>query len=358
VSGSGAVVFDRVSKRYGAVTAVDTVSFEIAAGTLVTLLGPSGCGKTTTLRLIAGLEQASSGRILIGGAEVTARSPAERDVSMVFQSYALFPHLSVLDNVCYGLRSSRVPKRQAAEQARTKLDLVGLTGLEDRLPSELSGGQQQRVALARAMVLEPKVLLFDEPLSNLDARLRRRVRDEIRSLQQSLGLTVVYVTHDQSEALAISDRIIVMNNARIAQDGTPRALYEAPADRFVVNFMGEASILPVEVAGLDGDTAIVRFGEVTLSLPRRGLGIGKAELAIRPHAVCLSRYMGASDGPRGTIRRAVYGGDHMEYDVTVSEFTWTLFVVDSHVSAPFAEGDEVCVTFSPTGLALLPASRT
>src|SRR5258708_4339265 len=180
MSGSVAVVFDRVSKRYGAMTAVDEVSFEIEAGTLVTLLGPSGCGKTTTLRLIAGLEQADSGRILIGGLDVTARSPAQRDVSMVFQSYALFPHLSVLDNVCYGLRSTRVPKREAAEQARARLDLVGLTGLEDRLPSELSGGQQQRVALARAMVLEPKVLLFDEPLSNLDARLRRRVRDDIR----------------------------------------------------------------------------------------------------------------------------------------------------------------------------------
>jgi iron(III) transport system ATP-binding protein len=358
VNRSGAVVFDRVSKRYGSVTAVDMVSFEIAAGTLVTLLGPSGCGKTTTLRLIAGLEQTSSGHILIDGADVTARSPAERDVSMVFQSYALFPHLSVLDNVCYGLRSSRVPKRQAAERARVKLDLVGLTGLEDRLPSELSGGQQQRVALARAMVLEPKVLLFDEPLSNLDARLRRRVRDEIRSLQQSLGLTVVYVTHDQSEALAISDRIIVMNHARIAQDGTPRALYEAPADRFVVNFMGEASILPVEIAGLDGDAAIVRFGGITLSLPRRGLGIGKAELAIRPHAVCLSRYPGNGDGPRGTIRRAVYGGDHMEYDVAVSELTGSVFVVDTQVSTPFAEGDAVSVTFSPTGLSLLPASRT
>src|ERR1019366_7648009 len=169
-----AVVFDRVSKRYGAMTAVDNVSFEIAAGTLVTLLGPSGCGKTTTLRLIAGLEHANSGRILIGGIDVTALSPAERDVSMVFQSYALFPHLSVLDNVCYGLRSTHVPKRQAVEQAMARLDLVGLTGLEHRLPSELSGGQQQRVALARAMVLEPKVLLFDEPLSNLDARRHSR----------------------------------------------------------------------------------------------------------------------------------------------------------------------------------------
>jgi iron(III) transport system ATP-binding protein len=355
MSTSGAVVFDRVCKRYGAVTAVDTVSFELAAGTLVTLLGPSGCGKTTTLRLIAGLEQASSGRILIDGVDVTARSPAERDVSMVFQSYALFPHLSVLDNVCYGLRSSGLPRRRAAEQARAKLELVGLTGLEARLPSELSGGQQQRVALARAMVLEPKVLLFDEPLSNLDARLRRRVRDEIRSLQQMLGLTVVYVTHDQSEALAISDRIIVMSNARIAQDGTPRALYEAPADRFVVNFMGEASILPVDIVAIDGDRAIVRCGETTMSLPGRGLGIGKADLAIRPHAVQL--FPGSDGGDaRGTVRRAVYGGDHMEYDVLLQGYSEAVFVIDQNVSGPWAEGSDVSVRFSATGLSLLPVA--
>jgi iron(III) transport system ATP-binding protein len=351
---SGAVVFDRVSKRYGGVTAVNDVSFEIAAGTLVTLLGPSGCGKTTTLRLIAGLEQASAGRILIDGEDVTARSPAERDVSMVFQSYALFPHLNVLDNVCYGLRSSGMVKRRAVEQAKGKLDLVGLHGLEARLPSELSGGQQQRVALARAMVLEPKVLLFDEPLSNLDARLRRRVRDEIRALQQSLGLTVVYVTHDQSEALAISDRIIVMNQARIAQDGTPRGLYEAPADRFVVNFMGEASIVAVEIVAVDGDTATVRVGGTALSLPRGGAGIGAAELAIRPHAVRLLRDGdGAADALRGTIRRAVYGGDHMAYDVAVDGFVEPVFVTDREVSAPWPKGSRVGVILSESGLWLL-----
>jgi iron(III) transport system ATP-binding protein len=356
MSAATAVVFDRVTKRYGAMTAVDDVNFTIAAGTLVTLLGPSGCGKTTTLRLIAGLERANAGRILIGGSDVTALSPAERDVSMVFQSYALFPHLSVMDNVCYGLRSTRVPKRQAAEQAKVKLDLVGLTGLENRLPSELSGGQQQRVALARAMVLEPKVLLFDEPLSNLDARLRRRVRDEIRALQQDLGLTVVYVTHDQSEALAISDRIIVMNNARIAQDGSPRALYETPADRFVVNFMGEASILPVTIEAVDAGIARVRLGGIVLALPGRGLAAGPAELAIRPHAASLSGDAPGVDVPRGTIRRAVYGGDHMEYDVTLEGFSESLFVVDARVAMPFAPGDAVWVALSASGLALLPST--
>ena len=355
---SGGVVFQGVSKRYGGVTAVDTVDFDIAAGTLVTLLGPSGCGKTTTLRLIAGLEQASSGRILIDGIDVTAKSPGERDVSMVFQSYALFPHLKVLDNVCYGLRSSGVGRAQAAEQARATLNLVGLTGLEDRLPSELSGGQQQRVALARAMVLEPRVLLFDEPLSNLDARLRRHVRDEIRALQQSLGLTVVYVTHDQAEALAISDRIIVMNNAGIAQDGTPRELYETPADRFVANFMGEASILPVTIEVFDGDTAMVRLGATTLELPRRGLGTGAGALAIRPHSARLFAGPPEPNTLRGTIRRAVYGGDHMEYDVTIDGFSDSLFVVDTRVVTPFAAGAPVGIALTSVGVALLPRATS
>jgi iron(III) transport system ATP-binding protein len=344
------VVFEAVSKRYGEVTAVNNMSFAIAAGTLVTLLGPSGCGKTTTLRLIAGLERVSAGRILIEGVDVTAKAPGQRDVSMVFQSYALFPHLNVLDNVCYGLRSTGISRGRAAEQARATLSQVGLTGLETRLPGELSGGQQQRVALARAMVLKPRVLLFDEPLSNLDARLRRHVRDEIRGLQQSLDLTVVYVTHDQAEALAISDRIIVMNNARIAQDGSPRELYEAPLDRFVVNFMGEASILPVSITSVDGDVAVVRVGAILLALPRRGLNTGAAELAIRPHAVHLE---GTPTALCGTIHRTIYGGDHMEYDVALEGFSESLFVIDDRVAAPFAAGDAVGVTLAIEGLALL-----
>jgi iron(III) transport system ATP-binding protein len=331
MSNAGAISFQSVTKRYDAVTAVDAVSFDISPGTLVTLLGPSGCGKTTTLRLIAGLERASSGRILISGDDVTTKSPGERDVSMVFQSYALFPHLNVLDNVCYGLRSSGVAKRAASEQARGTLAQVGLTGLESRLPSELSGGQQQRVALARAMVLEPRVL------------------------QQSLGLTVVYVTHDQAEALAISDRIIVMNQARIAQDGSPRALYEAPADRFVVNFMGEASILPVEIEAVDDTTATIRIGGTTAALPRRGLGAGRADLAVRPHAV---RFVPGGERAgllRGTIRRAVYCGDHMEYDVMVEDFSTPVFVVDSNVADPPPAGATVGIELVMTGLSLVPA---
>ncbi|MEO7548312.1 MAG: ABC transporter ATP-binding protein, partial [Ramlibacter sp.] len=223
------IEFRNVSKRYGtepsSPLAVKGISFEVPAGTLTTILGPSGCGKTTTLRMIAGLESPTSGRILIQGKDVTTLGPAERNVSMMFQSYALFPHMNVRENVGYGLKMSGVPREPARARAIEALRSVGLVGYDDRLPSELSGGQQQRVALARALVLEPAVLLFDEPLSNLDARLRREMREEIRSLQQRLQLTVAYVTHDQSEALAVSDQIIVMNDGHIAQAGTPAELY-------------------------------------------------------------------------------------------------------------------------------------
>src|SRR5437762_11969476 len=234
------IEFRNATKRYGDVTAVSDISFHIAAGTLVTLLGPSGCGKTTTLRLIAGLELPTSGTIHIGDVDVTQTPAAERDVSMVFQSYALFPHMSVLENVRYGLIVSGMAKGKADERARTAMTTVGLAGYEGRQPSELSGGQQQRVAVARALVLEPSVLLFDEPLSNLDARLRRQMREEIRELQQKLRLTVVYVTHDQQEAMAVSDRIIVMNAGQIEQQGTPRNLYEQPATPFLARFMGDS----------------------------------------------------------------------------------------------------------------------
>ena len=234
---AAAVRFDTVSKHYGTVVAVDRVSFEVQAGALVTLLGPSGCGKTTTLRLIAGLEMPTSGSVFIDGDDVSRLPASARDVSMVFQSYALFPHMTVFENVSYGLSVSGVAKKEMRDRAEEGLKLVGLTGYGERLPSELSGGQQQRVAVARALVLEPTVLLFDEPLSNLDAKLRRRVREEIRELQQTLGLTTVYVTHDQEEALAVSDRIIVMRNAEIAQEGAPSELYEGPCDRFVADFI-------------------------------------------------------------------------------------------------------------------------
>jgi iron(III) transport system ATP-binding protein len=346
-----AVEFQSVSKRYGSVTALDSVSFTIAPATLVTLLGPSGCGKTTLLRLVAGLEAPSGGRIMIGGADVTLLPASERDVSMVFQSYALFPHMTVLENVCYGLRALGMKQRQAAEKAAEKLSQVGLRGYERRLPSELSGGQQQRVAVARAIVLEPKVLLFDEPLSNLDAKLRRRVREEIHELQQSLLLTALYVTHDQQEALAISDRILVMNVAGIAQDGSPRALYDEPRSRFVADFIGDANLVPVEIERWDGELCEVRLGRMTLRLPHRNVPVGTAELAIRPQALLL----GAVDGDlRCRVARAAYLGSHMEYWVSVEGLPKELFVIAPDVTSPFQVGEEVSIRLAQHGVAVVP----
>src|SRR5690606_21030146 len=277
----GSVTFENVTKKFGNFTALPRLSLTVEPGTLVTLLGPSGCGKTTTLRLLAGLEHPSSGRILIGGKDVTMLPANERDVSMVFQSYALFPHMSSLENVAYGLESSGLKKKEARERAEEGLALVGLAGMGGRLPAELSGGQQQRVAVARALVLEPQVLLLDEPLSNLDARLRRRVRTEIRDLQQRLGFTAVYVTHDQDEALAVSDRIIVMKDGEIAQSGAPRELYEAPASPFIADFMGEANVLPCEVVNSDAGEVLVRVSNLEHRL-RSSAGRGPAKLAVRP----------------------------------------------------------------------------
>src|SRR5262245_4856718 len=343
-----------VTKRYGPLPAVDSLSFAIAPATLVTLLGPSGCGKTTTLRLIAGLEVPSEGQILIGDKDVTHLSAAERDVSMVFQSYALFPHMSVLENVAYGPTVSGVRKRDAEAMAAEKLAVVGLSGFERRLPSELSGGQQQRVAVARALVLEPQVLLFDEPLSNLDAKLRRRVREDIRELQQRLNLTVAYVTHDQQEALAVSDCIIVMSDARIAQMGTPRELYEAPKDVFVADFIGDANLLDVSVQPLDEKLAEVRVGSLVLTLPRRGLATGQAKVAVRPESFILSSASNAS-GLEGRILKAAYLGSHMEYTVEVAGSN--RFAIDRNVETPYSVGTQVHVSFASHGVNLVPHAR-
>ena len=353
MSAPSSVRFERVSKAYGAVVAVREVSFEIEAGHLVTLLGPSGCGKTTTLRMIAGLELPTSGRILIGSQDVTDLPATARDVAMVFQSYALFPHMTVIENVAYGLSVSGVRKAEAHGRAEEALTLVGLSGYGARLPSELSGGQQQRVAVARAVVLQPHVLLFDEPLSNLDAKLRRHVREEIRELQQKLGITAVYVTHDQAEALAISDRVIVMRNAAIAQDGTPRELYEAPADRFVADFIGDANIVEARIAAVEGEAAEVRLGHATLRLPHRGLQPGAALVAIRPASIQLS----AAPAPgrvAGRVLKASYLGSHVEYELGTE--VGELFAVDPDATRLLAPETEVGIGFADRGVTLIPGS--
>jgi iron(III) transport system ATP-binding protein len=343
------VRLEGLGKRYGQVTAVKPLDLVIEGGTLVTLLGPSGCGKTTLLRMIAGLEQASDGRVFIGGKDVTLRSAGERNVSMVFQSYALFPHMSVLDNVAYGLVSSGQRKKEAHVRAEGALETVGLKGFGARLPSELSGGQQQRVAVARALVLEPDVLLFDEPLSNLDARLRRSMREEIRALQQRLGLTVVYVTHDQAEALAVSDRIVVMRNAEIAQAGTPEELYARPDSVFVATFMGEANHVRGVIERIEDGLATVALDTLKMQLPDRGLPPGAADMVVRPESVLFGDEGG--EGLAGRITRATYMGSHTEYHVATP--AGELFVVGPRSLLRRAAGSAVSVTFDTDGVVLV-----
>ncbi len=283
------LTLDRVSKRYDAAVAVREVSLEVAQGELVALLGPSGCGKTTTLRMIAGFVTVSAGRIAIGGRDVTHLPPHRRDTGMVFQGYALFPHMTVAQNVAFGLEMRRVSRAEATDRVATALRLVRLDPFADRFPRQLSGGQQQRVALARALVVEPAVFLLDEPLSNLDAKLRETVRLEIRALQRELGLTTVFVTHDQEEALAIADRLIVMNRGAVEQVGAPETLYDAPQTAFVADFIGKSTFFagrveapglfraeggaPIRFAGARRDGALLAVRpEKIAAAPEGGLG--------------------------------------------------------------------------------------
>ncbi|HYZ34376.1 MAG TPA: ABC transporter ATP-binding protein, partial [Crenalkalicoccus sp.] len=243
------LALEGLSRRYGATVAVDRVDLAVGQGELVALLGPSGCGKTTTLRMVAGFVAPSAGRVLIGGRDVTRLPPHARDTGMVFQGYALFPHMTVAQNIAFGLEMRRVPRAERAARIAEALRLTRLEGLAERLPRQLSGGQQQRVALARALVVNPAVFLLDEPLSNLDARLRTEVRAEIRALQQRLGLTTLFVTHDQEEALTLADRLVVMDRGRVRQVGRAEEVYERPADAFVAGFLGGCNLLPGAPAG-------------------------------------------------------------------------------------------------------------
>jgi iron(III) transport system ATP-binding protein len=344
------IEFRNVSKRYGAdpaaPMAVRGISFEVARGTLATILGPSGCGKTTTLRMIAGLEAPTGGQILVDGHDVTTLGPAQRNVSMMFQSYALFPHLDVVSNVMYGLRMSGQAKQRARERASEALRSVGLVGFDTRLPSELSGGQQQRVALARALVLEPAVLLFDEPLSNLDARLRREMREEIRSLQQRLKLTVAYVTHDQSEALAVSDQIIVMDHGVIAQRGTPQELYETPATEFVAGFMGEAMLFP----GRADASGTVSLGPLRIE-PRQRVAEGAVKVAVRPEAWHLGP---PGAGLAGRLAKSAYLGSNYEY--TFETELGPIFVVSADLGRVLSPGADVGLRLANHGVSVVPVT--
>ena len=345
------IQFKQVTKRYGGGASplvVQGIDFVVPKGSLTTILGPSGCGKTTTLRMIAGLEAPTGGQILIDGVDVTHLGPSERNVSMVFQSYALFPHMNVIGNVRYGLDVSGVHKAEALERAQKSLALVGLAGFEERLPSELSGGQQQRVALARALVLEPSVLLFDEPLSNLDARLRRSMRDEIRHLQQRLGLTVAYVTHDQSEALAVSDQIIVMEGGRIAQAGTPQDLYERPTSAFVAGFMGEALLFD----GQSLSDGMVQLGPLRL-VPRHLVAPGAVRAAVRPEAWLVGRELAGGEQPqqvlRGLLKQCAYLGSFME--LTFETELGLVFVVSPEVGRDWRIGQVLALSLPGRSIA-------
>jgi len=309
-----------LTKRFGPLAVVSEVSLSIEEGELFTLLGPSGCGKTTLLRLVAGFYAPDGGEIRFDDRVVNAVPPHERGIGMVFQNYALWPHMSVSENVSYGLKLRKVSSSEIAERVRGVLHKVGLTGLGDRYPGQLSGGQQQRVALARALVLNPQILLLDEPLSNLDAKIRVQVRAEIRKLQKELGITTIYVTHDQEEALTLSDRIAVFNQGKVFQVGPPKALYERPANRFVADFIGINNLVDGTVRAIEGPLRTVRVetavGEISAIYDER-LHVGdRCVICIRPENAAVD---GESGGERnhlkGKVSFAAYLGNTLRYDV-------------------------------------------
>jgi len=279
------VKLENIVKRFEGTTALKGISLEIHEGELFTLLGPSGCGKSTTLRIIAGLEFPDEGDIYFGGEKVTYLPSNVRRAVMVFQNYALWPHMSVFDNIAYGLKLKKMPKEEIVKKVEWALELVKLKGFENRYPTQLSGGQQQRVAIARALVVEPRVLLLDEPLSNLDAKLRLEMRSEIRRIQRELGITVIYVTHDQEEAMAISDRIAVMNVGTVEQVGTPKEIYEEPKTEFVASFMGKTNVIPAEVVERNGDKVTVEFDGIRLDGLKYKGESDKVVVVIRPERI-------------------------------------------------------------------------
>lgn len=344
------VKFIDVTKKFNETTAVDNISCSFEPGTLTTILGPSGCGKTTSLRLVAGLERATQGSIFIDNEDVTLLPATDRDVSMVFQSYALFPHMSVVENVSYGLKMINVPKEEYIQKSIETLKLVGLENYENRMPSELSGGQQQRVAVARAIVLEPKVLLFDEPLSNLDAKLRRQVREDIRELQQKLGVTTIYVTHDQEEALAISDKVIVMNNAIIAQEGRPEDLYNNPKTTFVANFIGDANIVKARIGNRNKNIYDINFGSFQIKISSKIDLKDSVSIALRPEAIEIIKKK-KNNCMAAKIINASYVGNCYQY--VVSSGIGDLFIVSNETINHYELNEEVFIIFDEKNIILL-----
>jgi spermidine/putrescine transport system ATP-binding protein len=354
-----AIGLDGVAKEFHSrgevVAAVRGIDLTIRKGEFFSMLGPSGCGKTTTMRMIAGFEEPTRGTVRLDGRDVTAAPPNKRDVNMVFQSYALFPHMSVFENVAFGLRRKSVPKDQVTRQVGEMLEIVDLTGREQRRPRELSGGQQQRVALARALVNHPKALLLDEPLGALDLKLRQAMQVELKRIQREVGITFVYVTHDQNEALTMSDRIAVMNDGIIEHLGPPREIYEHPATRFVAGFIGTSNLLTGSLAQVtDGQGVIEVSPDERIIVPagRSGLAAGQqVELTVRPEKIELAAGPGPAGGCalRGTVTEVVYLGTSTSFSVrTTTGADVVVFQQNSaSAAAPVSRGDEVWLTWDP-----------
>jgi putative spermidine/putrescine transport system ATP-binding protein/spermidine/putrescine transport system ATP-binding protein len=317
-----AVDLDGVTKRFGKITALDDVSLMVRRGELMTLLGPSGCGKTTLLNLVAGFLMPDSGEVAIAGRRVTDVPAYRREIGIMFQNYALFPHMNVAANVGYGLRMRRIAKAEIARRVGEALALVKLAGLEDRRPRQLSGGQQQRVALARALVIRPQVLLLDEPFSALDRNLRASMQVELKEIQRKLGVTTIFVTHDQSEALSLSDRIAVMADGRIRQLDTPDEIYRHPLDRFVASFIGDANVLRARLERIDGAVATIALGAARVAVPARTLQGGAVgdpvDLFVRPEGLRVAENEAAA-AVHGLVAAQIYQGGHIDLYVEVPQ---------------------------------------
>lgn len=356
---SKSLVLSNITKEFKAHTgeevfrAVDDISVTINAGEFVTLLGPSGCGKTTTLRMLAGFEDPTDGDLFLGGERINDQPASKRDTAMVFQSYALFPHYSVYDNVAYGLKIKKMEASLVKEKVIDIINMVGLSGLENRSPGQLSGGQQQRVALARALVMEPDLLLFDEPLSNLDAKLRVYMRNEIKKIQQRLGLTSVYVTHDQTEAMGLSDRVIIMNKGKIEQIGTPEEVYQQPATQFVADFIGTANFADGTVQKVEDGSALVGMlggaAKITLKTNQQVKVGEQVKVVIRPEAVTVGEVGEYS----GLVEQSTFMGNVQEYSITVDNQVLFVEVSNPTGKKKYNVADQVKLKFQDESLHLI-----
>lgn len=345
------LALERLTKAYGGVLAVEALDLTVARGEFISLLGPSGCGKTTTLQMIAGFVEPTSGRAMLNGTDLFGVQPNKRGLGVVFQSYALFPHVTVAENVAFGLEMRGVPRAEREQRVKQTLDLVGLSGLADRYPRRMSGGQQQRVALARALVIQPAILLLDEPLSNLDAKLREEMQTELRAIQRSVGTTTILVTHDQGEAMALSDRIVIMNKGRVEQIARPDEAYARPASAFVANFLGKTNAVPAKVVN-EGGRHVVDIAGFRLPAPGRS-PVGPVTVTVRPERI--SFVDDSALGVRGRVHSRVFQGTHWLFHIETELGALIVLRQNDGAAVPL-EGQNVCLAWGENDL-LIEASR-